>query len=47
MKSRINNEPGGNQAMKSDLIIDGDGHVVGVNETYAIIAPAYLAMRPE
>jgi len=32
--------------MKSDLIIDGDGHVVEVNETYDTIDPAYLAMRP-
>ena len=32
--------------MKSDLIIDGDGHVVEVNDTYDTIDPAYLERRP-
>ena len=32
--------------MKSDLIIDGDGHVVEVNDTYDTIDPEYLERRP-
>ena len=32
--------------MKPDLIIDGDGHVVEVNETYDTIDPSYLERRP-
>ena len=32
--------------MKPDLIIDGDGHVVEVNETYENIDPAYRERRP-
>ncbi len=32
--------------MKPDLIIDGDGHVVEVNETYDTIDPAFREMRP-
>ena len=29
-----------------DLIIDGDGHVVEVNETYDTIDPRYRERRP-
>ncbi len=31
---------------RPDVVIDGDGHVVEVNETYERIEPAYRDRRP-